>query len=70
MGFLPTCKEVHRLASEKFDRQLSFRERFRLQLHLMYCIACRNFDGQMQLIRRAMQRMSNADDPAAERDPQ
>ena len=70
MGFLPTCKEIHQLASEKFDRQLSFRERMRLQMHLFYCIACRNFDGQMQLIRQAMHRMAHADERTTERDPQ
>jgi hypothetical protein len=70
MGVLPTCKEVHRLASEKFDRELSVRERWRLRVHLLYCVACRNFDDQMQLIRRAMHRMSHADEPAARRDPQ
>jgi predicted anti-sigma-YlaC factor YlaD len=70
MGFLPTCKEVHRLTSEKFDRRLSYGERARMQVHLMYCIACRNFEGQMHLIRRAMRRMAEPDPQAAEQDAQ
>jgi predicted anti-sigma-YlaC factor YlaD len=70
MGFLPTCKETHRLASEKLDRQLSGGERVRLQMHLFLCTACRNFDGQMRLIRSAMQGIANADEPARKRDPQ
>ena len=70
MGVLPTCKEVHRLASEQLDRRLSFGERARLQLHLSYCRACRNFDGQMRLIRRAMHRLTNSDEAAPKRNSQ
>lgn len=66
MGFLPTCKEIHRLASEKLDRRLSYGERTRLQMHLLYCTACRNFNGQLQLIRSAMHRMAAADEPVRE----
>lgn len=51
---MTTCKEAHRLVSEGLDRKLSLGERTRLQLHLIICIACRNFDGQMLLLRRAM----------------
>ncbi len=58
MGFKPTCKEVHRLTSEEYDRKLSLLERARMRLHLVVCEACRNFGGQMALIRRAMRQMT------------
>ena len=70
MGFFPDCKEAHRLASEKLDRRLSFGEQTRLRIHLSYCTACRNFEGQMLLIRRAMRRMANPDEPVTKRNPQ
>lgn len=54
MGIKPTCREVHRLVSEQLDRDLSLVEKTRLHLHMMMCVACTNFSGQMQLIRRAM----------------
>lgn len=54
MSLKPTCKEIHRLTSEGMDRPLSFAERVRMRLHLLVCTACRNFTGQMQVIRRAM----------------
>jgi predicted anti-sigma-YlaC factor YlaD len=54
MGIKPTCKEVHRLVSEGLDRDLSVVERMRMRTHLLVCRACRTFDGQMILIRRAM----------------
>jgi predicted anti-sigma-YlaC factor YlaD len=58
----PTCKEIHRLASESLDRPLSLVERARVQVHLMVCDACRNFSGQMQLIRRAMRGLGSGED--------
>jgi predicted anti-sigma-YlaC factor YlaD len=61
MGLKPTCKEVHRLASEQLDRDLTLIERARMQVHLMICDACRNFNDQMGLIRRAMRRLSKDD---------
>jgi hypothetical protein len=53
-GWKPTCREVHRLVSEGMDRELSLVERGRLRLHLLVCTACTRFDGQMDLLRRAM----------------
>lgn len=61
MGLKPTCKEVHRLTSEGLDRELSMIERARVQMHLLVCIACRNFTDQMELIRRAMRRLGGSD---------
>ena len=59
-----TCKEVHRLTSESLDRDLSLTERAGMQLHFLACTACRNFEGQMHLLRQAMQRL----DPCAGKD--
>ena len=57
MGMKPTCREVHRLVSERLDRQLSLVEVTRLRLHLMICHACTNFNVQMRLLRRAMRQL-------------
>jgi hypothetical protein len=54
MGIKPTCKEVHRLVSEQMDRDLNMVEKTRMRLHMLICVACTNFGGQMKLIRRAM----------------
>ena len=53
-GWKPTCREVHRLVSEGLDRDLSLVERTRVRLHLVVCVACTRFTGQMDLLRRAM----------------
>jgi predicted anti-sigma-YlaC factor YlaD len=63
MTFKPTCKEVHRLVSEGLDRDLSLTERARMRAHLLICRACRNFDGQMTLLRHAMRSMEIPDLP-------
>jgi predicted anti-sigma-YlaC factor YlaD len=68
-GFLPTCKEVHRLVSDGLDRELSLAERVRLRLHLVICDACSNFSGQMQLLRKAMRQWSLSDEPDTDREP-
>lgn len=57
MGLKATCKEVHRLVSEELDRDLPLMDRLRVYLHLRICDACKNFEGQMRLLRRAMRRM-------------
>lgn len=62
MSLKPTCREVHRLTSEGLDRELSMIERTRVHLHLLVCEACRNFTGQMELIRRAMRNLSATSD--------
>lgn len=53
-GWKPTCREVHRLVSEGLDRDLSLVERTRVRVHLVVCVACTRFTGQMDLLRRAM----------------
>ncbi|OWW18915.1 zf-HC2 domain-containing protein [Noviherbaspirillum denitrificans] len=58
----PTCKEVHRLTSESMDRELTLLERSRVRMHLLVCNACRNFTAQMDLIRKAMQRLGPGGD--------
>jgi hypothetical protein len=63
MGLKPTCREVHRLVSEQLDRPLTLIERVRMNMHVLICGACRNFDGQMQLIRGAMRKLTVPDDP-------
>ncbi|MGZ3238272.1 MAG: zf-HC2 domain-containing protein [Burkholderiaceae bacterium] len=69
MGVKVTCKEVHRLVSEELDRDLSLMDRVRVHLHLLACDACKNFDGQMRLLRRAMRRLTVPDAADDKREP-
>lgn len=70
MGLKPTCREVHQLTSERYDRKLSAVERLRVGVHLLVCQACRNFDGQMDVLRRAMRKVNGADEPDSRHRPE
>lgn len=50
---MPTCKDVSILVSDAQDRRLTARECFQVRLHLLICIACRNFAQQLRLLRGA-----------------
>lgn len=54
---LPTCKEVHQLASAKLDRPLSIGENLRMRMHLLVCDACRSFNAQLGILRHAMRHL-------------
>jgi predicted anti-sigma-YlaC factor YlaD len=69
MSIMPTCKEVHRLTSEGLDRELSMVERTRIRMHLLVCVACRTFDEQMQLVRRAMHHLTPSAEADQDREP-
>ncbi|HEX5802099.1 MAG TPA: zf-HC2 domain-containing protein [Azospira sp.] len=53
---MKTCKEVHRLVIEGQDRTLPLSQRIAVRMHLMMCGACRRFEAQMELLRRAVRR--------------
>ncbi len=45
------CHDATRLMSESQERKLKFREKLPLQLHLMMCSGCFNFNVQMGALR-------------------
>ncbi|AJG17639.1 zf-HC2 domain-containing protein [Cupriavidus basilensis] len=60
---LPNCREIHHLTMESMDRPLSWFERVRMRGHMAICDACTNFSGQMRLMRSAMSRLGQEDEP-------
>jgi Putative zinc-finger len=54
------CKQTSQLISQSLDRQLTMRERFALQLHLMVCKFCKRFSQQLQIIRVNVRTLVNA----------
>jgi predicted anti-sigma-YlaC factor YlaD len=42
-----SCQEITRLVSEGLDRQLSWRERLALRMHLTMCSLCRAYRRQL-----------------------
>lgn len=53
-----TCKDASHLASHRQDRPLSFRERWRLRIHLWMCGNCRRFERQIALMRCLLRQSS------------
>lgn len=50
-----TCRDVHRLIAERFDRALSADEENRVDLHMSTCHDCLVFYEQLTLIHKAFE---------------
>ncbi|WP_020167739.1 MULTISPECIES: zf-HC2 domain-containing protein [Methylotenera] len=55
-----TCRETTQLISKSLDRQLSWRERFAVRLHLCICKYCKRFSQQLVVMRNALNRMTKS----------
>jgi hypothetical protein len=62
MFFMPSCKEVSCLVSESMDRDLPFRQRFSMRLHLLMCSLCSRFRRQIMFLREAAHSFGEAHD--------
>ncbi len=51
-----TCKEVSVVLSQVQDRAIGLVERLQLEAHLKLCEGCRNFQRQLDFLRRALGR--------------
>ena len=54
------CKQASQLISKSLDRQLSWRERFAVRLHLLICKYCKRFSQQLETMRVALKRMTQS----------
>ena len=52
-----TCKQAHRLLSERLDRPLATGERLRLRLHVFFCDMCTRFERHLGFLRSAVRRL-------------
>jgi hypothetical protein len=59
MPFNRTCKEVTALVISREDRQLPWRERLALRIHMKLCGACPVFERQVFTMRNAMRQWRN-----------
>lgn len=73
---LKTCRETSQLLSRSLDEELAWSERLQVRLHLRLCDACRRFEDQMRLLRRACAEIASGQrlaprplDPARRRPP-
>ena len=54
------CQQASQLISKSLDRQLSWRERFAVLLHLLFCKYCKRFSQQLVTMRNAINRLSQS----------
>ena len=50
------CRHASKLLSVSWERPLSDAERLALKQHLEACFMCRNFEGQLEVLRQAAER--------------
>ncbi len=48
------CREISKLVSESMDRDLPFRTRMQVWMHLAMCRMCSGFARQMRAVRHAL----------------
>lgn len=58
-----TCKDIHRLVAEQYDRSLTTCERIQTKLHLRACEPCTHFSAHLSLLNQAMRKLSQSVDP-------
>ncbi len=46
------CKQAAALMSQRMDKELGMLQKLSLRFHLMMCGGCRNFNRQMEFLRR------------------
>jgi hypothetical protein len=62
MPFHRTCKEVTALVIAREDRNLPWRDRLALRLHMSICAACPAFERQIIGMRNAMRQWRHYED--------
>ena len=60
MGVLLNCKKATKLLMEAEDRSLTPGESVWLEFHMVRCLCCRNFRGQMKFLKKAMEKYANS----------
>jgi hypothetical protein len=55
MGVLLNCKKATKLLMEAGERPLTRGEKVTLEFHMLQCLSCRNFRGQMQFLKTALE---------------
>jgi hypothetical protein len=63
-----TCKEVAYRTSDYWARDLTLWQRLLFRFHVLMCVNCRRFVGQMGLLTAAMQRRPLAEPDDAQLD--
>ena len=61
MGALLNCKKATKLLMEAEDRSLTPGEHVWLEFHMVRCLCCRNFRGQMNFLKKALRKYAESE---------
>ena len=53
------CKQVTRLVSRSMDTRLPWYQRLGVRIHLLYCVWCRRYAAQVEILRRVAQALQS-----------
>jgi Putative zinc-finger len=51
------CRQATRLVSQAMDTKLPWHQRLAVRIHLLYCVWCRRYAAQLQLLRKAAKQL-------------
>lgn len=60
------CRQATRLISQSMDATLPWHRRLAMRFHLLYCVWCRRYSAQLQLVRKAARELSSEALPSEE----
>jgi len=52
----PSCDVITRKISESMDHPISFRDRFRIRFHILFCAFCKRYRRQLLAIRNMLEK--------------
>jgi hypothetical protein len=55
------CRQATRLVSQAMDTKLPWHRRLAVRIHLLYCVWCRRYAAQLQLLRKAAKQLPKED---------
>ena len=51
------CRQATRLVSQGMDTKLPWHQRLAVRIHLLYCVWCRRYASQLQILRKAAKQL-------------
>ena len=55
------CRQATRLVSQAMDTKLPWHRRLAVRIHLLYCVWCRRYASQLQILRKAAKQLPEED---------
>jgi hypothetical protein len=55
------CRQATRLVSQGMDTKLPWHQRLAVRIHLLYCVWCRRYASQLQILRKAAKQLPKED---------